>query len=240
MASQLVLAFAAGLLSFITPCVLPLVPGYLSVAAGVDAGRSEADGAPRMLRGAVPFVLGFVVVFALAGAVAGLAGSATASYRPVVAKVGGIVIVAMGFALLGALPGPGLARVVAAAPGRRARRSPVLLGAAFALCSAPCVGPMLASILVLAADTETAAEGTALLLVYAAGLAVPFLLVAATLGRALARLRPLRDLAPALRAVSGGVLVATGLLLFFDRLWWVNLYVNRMLRAVGLDGIPTV
>jgi len=241
MGGEIAVAFAAGLLSFATPCVLPLVPGYLSVVAGLEADSLAGGGrhvTRRVLAATVPFVLGFTMVFALAGAAAGAFGGVADDWRPVLIKGGGVLIVAMGFALMGLLPVPYLERLVAPAPGERARRSPVLLGAAFALCFAPCLGPVLASLLALASSQETAGRGAALLAVYSAGLALPFFAVGAAYGRAMGTFRWIRDRQVAVRAISGAVLVAIGLLLFFDRLWWLNVPINRFLQSVGLDSLP--
>jgi cytochrome c-type biogenesis protein len=241
MGGEIALAFAAGLLSFATPCVLPLVPGYLSVVAGLEAD-ALAGGGPtvtrRVVGATIPFVIGFTIVFALAGAAAGAFGGAADAWRPILVKAAGILIVAMGFALMGLLPLPFLERLVAPAPGERARRSPVLLGAAFALCFAPCLGPVLASLLALASSQETAGKGAALLAVYSAGLALPFFAVGIAYGHAMGAFRWIRDRQSVVRAISGAVLVAIGLLLFFDRLWWLNVPINRALQSIGLDGLP--
>lgn len=241
MGGEVALAFAAGLLSFATPCVLPLVPGYLSVVSGIEADALQHGGRPaatRVMAATVPFVIGFTIVFALAGAAAGAFGGAADAWRPVLIKAAGLVIVAMGFALAGVLPLPFLERLIAPPPGERARRSPVLLGGAFALCFAPCLGPVLASLLALASSQETAARGAALLAVYSLGLALPFFAVGAAYGHAMGAFRWLRDRQAIVRAVSGAVLVAFGLLLFFDRLWWLNVPLNRLLTSLGLDGLP--
>src|SRR4029453_6459368 len=152
-----------------------------------------------------------------AGAAAGAFGSAADAWRPVLVKAAGVLIVAMGFALMGLLPLGFRERFVAPEPGERARRSPLLLGAAFAVCFAPCLGPVLASLLALASSQETAPRGAAVLAVYSMGLAVPFFAVGAAYGHAMGAFRWLRDRQAVVRAVSGGVLVAFGLLLFFHR-----------------------
>jgi cytochrome c-type biogenesis protein len=238
---EVAVAFAAGLLSFATPCVLPLVPGYLSVVAGLEADALSAGGrgaSRRVVLATVPFVIGFTVVFALAGAAAGAFGSAADAWRPVLVKAAGLLIVAMGFALMGLLTVPFVERLVAPEPGARARRSPLLLGAAFALCFAPCLGPVLASLLALASSQETAGRGAALLTVYSAGLALPFFAVGAAYGHVMGAFRWLRDRQATVRVISGAVLVGIGLLLFFDELWRLNVPINRLLQAVGLDSLP--
>jgi len=218
-----VVAFGAGLVSFGTPCVLPLVPAYLS-AIGIRPG-----GARGSLMAALPFVIGFSLVFVVMGVLAGLAGGTLADHREQLSKLSGIVIVAMGLAMLGLLPLPLLDRTMAPAvePARRSG-SPLLLGGAFGLCFTPCVTPVLASLLALSASTATAARAGLLLAAYAAGLALPFLLAAVALGRTLAVFRVVRDRYDLVRVFSGVVLLAAGLLVFFDRTYILNGWVNHV------------
>ena len=232
MSAKIALAFAAGLLSFVTPCVLPLVPAYLSAVSGSEPGA----GGRRVAAASVPFVAGFTAVFVGLGALAAAAGGLLDENRTLLLEVAGIVVVVLGFAFMGLLPFPYLERLAAPelVERARARGSSVLLGGAFGLCAAPCVGPVLASILALASDTSTVAEGSLLLLVYSAGLALPFVAVGIGFARVLAASRWLRDRYGVLRAISGVVLVAIGLLLFFDRFWWLNVAVNRALEFVGV------
>jgi cytochrome c-type biogenesis protein len=216
-------AFGAGVVSFCTPCVLPLVPAYLS-AISIRPG-----GPRRSLAAALPFVIGFSAVFIVMGVLAGLAGGTLADHREQLSKLSGIVIVAMGLAMLGLLPLPLLDRTMAPAvePARRSG-SPLLLGGAFGLCFTPCVTPVLASLLALSASTATAARAGLLLAAYAAGLALPFLLAAVALGRTLAVFRVVRDRYDLVRAFSGVVLLAAGLLVFFDRTYILNGWVNHV------------
>ena len=232
MEAKIPLAFAAGLLSFATPCVLPLVPGYLSAVSGAAPGQ----GGRRVLAASVPFVAGFTLVFVALGAAAGAAGGLLEENRRLVLQVAGIVVVTLGFAFMGLLPFPFLERLAAPGlvDGARRRGSAALVGAAFAVCAAPCVGPVLATILALAGDASTAVQRSVLLLVYALGLALPFLLVGVGFARTMTAFRWLRDRYGAVRAVSGAVLVAVGLLLFFDRFWWLNVALNRAFEAVGI------
>jgi cytochrome c-type biogenesis protein len=218
--NQAAAAFAAGLVSFATPCVLPLVPAYLSAI-----GASATD-PHRALRAAAPFVVGFSAVFIALGVAVGLAGSLITDHRLELIHVGGIVIVAMGFIMMGLFRVPLIERSLA--PGiepARASGSALLLGGAFGLCWTPCVGPVLGSILALAATEATAARGAGLLAAYAAGLAIPFLAVALGLGQAMSAARFLRDRYATVRVVSGLILVAAGLLVFFDKAYVVNAWV---------------
>jgi cytochrome c-type biogenesis protein len=232
METKIPLAFAAGLLSFVTPCVLPLVPGYLSAISGVQIGV----GGRKVVAASVPFIAGFTLVFVALGALAGALGGLFHDQR-LLQMIAGVVIVIFGFAFMGLLPFPWLDRMVAPELVENARRrgSRALLGGAFGVCAAPCIGPVLASILALAGDESTAAQGSLLLLIYSLGLAVPFVLVGIGFDRAMGASRWLRDRYAVVRVVSGALLVALGLLLFFDRFWWIRIGFNRMLEKFGFD-----
>ena len=232
MEAKIPLAFAAGLLSFVTPCVLPLVPGYLSAVSGVEVGV----GGRRVVAASLPFIAGFTAVFVALGAAAGGAGGLFDDNRLLVLKVAGLVVVVFGFAFMGLLPFPFLERLAAPGliEGARRRGSSALLGGAFGVCAAPCIGPVLASILALAGASSTVAQGSLLLAVYSAGLALPFLLVGIGFDRAMGAFRWLRDHYGVLRVVSGGLLVSLGLLLFFDRFWWLNIGFNRLFESLGI------
>jgi cytochrome c-type biogenesis protein len=215
-------AFSAGLLSFATPCVLPLVPAYLSA---IGARSSDPR---RALLASLPFVLGFSLVFVALGASAGLAGGALTDHRLQLIKLSGIVIVAMGLVMVGLIRLPALDRSFAPGLGpARASGSSVLLGGAFGLAWTPCIGPVLGSILTLAATGATAARGAALLAAYAAGLAVPFMVAGVALGKVMSGARRVRDHYTIVRAVSGAVLIAAGLLVFFDKTYLVNSWVGQ-------------
>jgi cytochrome c-type biogenesis protein len=230
--AKIPLAFVAGLVSFVTPCVLPLVPGYLSAVSGVQVGV----GGRRVVAASIPFIAGFTVVFVALGAAAGAAGGLFGDNREIVLEVAGLIVVVFGFAFMGLLPFPWLERLAAPGliEGARRRGSAALLGGAFGVCAAPCVGPVLASILALAGESSTVAQGSLLLAVYSAGLALPFLLVGIAFDRAMGAFRWLRDRYDVLRVVSGGLLVGLGLLLFFDRFWWLNVAFNRAFEFFGI------
>jgi cytochrome c-type biogenesis protein len=230
--AKIALAFAAGLLSFATPCVLPLVPGYLAAVSGAAPGAAGR----RVVAASLPFVAGFTAVFVALGAVAAATGALAGDNRRLLMQVAGILVVCLGFAFMGLLPLPWLDRLAAPELVEGARRSgsSALLGAAFAVCAAPCVGPVLATILALASEEGTVAQGSLLLLVYSLGLALPFVLVGVGFARAMGAFRWLRDHYAAVRVVSGAVLVAVGLLLFFDRWWWLNVAFDRTFRFLGL------
>jgi cytochrome c-type biogenesis protein len=233
MAVRLVVAFAAGFASVITPCVLPLVPGYLSAVSGVSPDQLDRPGSARRVAAAsVPFILGFMLVFVALGAgAAAISNVVSASSQT---DIAGFVLVVIGLAFVGLLPVP--ERVVAPGllVGARRRGSRALLGGAFAVCAAPCIGTVLAAVLVLASNTGTALRGAALLAAYALGLGVAFLVAGIAFGRAMSAFRWMRNRYSLIQVGSGLVLVALGLLLFFHRDWWLHVAVNRALDAIGL------
>ena len=233
MLGQIPVAFAAGLLSFLAPCVLPLVPGYLSAVSAVDPARlGERSASRHVVVSSIPFVLGFTAVFVALGTGVAAAGGLLSTTTQ--QEIAGFVVVVFGLAFMGLLPWPERLVAPGLMSGARRTRSNVLLGGAFGVCAAPCIGPVLASILALAGSTSTVLQGSVLLLAYSAGLAVPFLVTGIAFARAMSAFRRLRDHYGAIQFVSGAVLVAIGLLLFFDRFWWLRVALNRALGAVGV------
>jgi cytochrome c-type biogenesis protein len=233
MGGRLPIAFIAGFASVITPCVLPLVPGYLSALSTVEPGRlGERSTVRRVVVASVPFILGFTAVFVLLGAGAAAIGNTVSAQAQT--EIAGFVLVVLGVAFLGLLPVP--ERVVAPGllAGAHRRGSGALLGGAFAVCAAPCIGTVLAAVLVLASDTGTALKGAALLAAYALGLGAAFIAAGVAFTRAMSAFRWLRDRYQLIQMVSGAILVALGLLLFFHRDWWLHVAVNRALDAIGL------
>ena len=235
MLTRIPIAFVAGLASVAFPCVLPLVPGYLAVVSAGAARPGEPGSARRLLRGSVPFFAGFTVVFVALGA--GAAAVAELAGPQVQARLAGLVLVTFGFAFLGLLPLPGGGVGEGLLARARDRGSSLLLGAAFAVCAAPCIGGVLAGILVLAGDTGTVARGAVLLFFYSAGIAVAFLLLGLAFARAIGAFRWIRDRYRLIQAVAGTMLVALGLLLFFDRYWVLQTLFARALRAAGIESI---
>jgi cytochrome c-type biogenesis protein len=223
---QLAAAFVAGLVSIAAPCVLPLVPGYVSVIAGVGAAPR------RIVERSVPFALGFTVVFVVLGASAAALGSVLPQERRI--EVAGFLLVVFGLAFAGLLPWPERLLAPRFVEHARERGSSALLGAAFAVCAAPCVGAVLGSVLVLASASGTVLRGIALLTAYSLGLTFAFLLVALLLVRPF---RALRSKWTYVRALSGATLVVFGLLLFFHREWWLYVGLRRVLDALGLGEV---
>ena len=215
------LAFAAGLLSFFSPCVMPIVPGYLSLVSGVAIG-SEPTGrrqTERVTIASVLFILGFTVVFVALGATAALLGDLLNGSRPTFTRVAGLLMIAMGLLLIGLIRVPLLARDyrVQFIDRPYGPVGTVLIGMAFGFGWTPCIGPVLASILLYAGTAETAQQGALLLLVYSLGLGVPFVAAALALSRAVDALGWVRRHLRTLNLVSGGLLMLLGLLFLFNQ-----------------------
>ncbi|MHB1295286.1 MAG: cytochrome c biogenesis CcdA family protein [Anaerolineae bacterium] len=214
----------AGLLSFFSPCILPLIPVYLGYMTGTALGAGEEVGRFRTLTHALLFAVGFGAVFVALGAAAGWVGSLLYSAIPVIMRIGGLVLVVFGLHMTGLVSIPFLQmerRLALAADRPRTYWTSVLVGIVFAAGWTPCVGPVLASILFLAADSQTASAGAGLLALYSLGLGVPFLMVAALIDVAAPVLRKLNRHAHVLSVVSGAVLLVMGVLLLtglFDRI----------------------
>jgi cytochrome c-type biogenesis protein len=227
MLSRIPIAFLAGFASFVAPCVLPLVPGYLSAVSSLEARHfGEPGAARRVLAGSVPFVAGFTSVFVLLGALAGALGSVVD--QRVYKEIAGFVLVVVGLAFARLLPLPQGLIAPRLLTGARDSGSNLLLGGAFAVCAAPCIAPILVSALVLAGDSSTIAQGAVLLFAYSLGLAIPFVLAGLVFAPAMGSFRWLRDRFHYFEIAGGLVLVALGLLFFFDRLWWLRSAFNHL------------
>lgn len=208
-AVSVVAALVGGLLSFFSPCVLPLVPVYLGYISGVAVGRSSSQARRVVVSHALVFVLGFSLIFALLGAAVGLLGQALNAALPTLTRVGGVVLVVLGLQMAGVLRIPALysekrweGRLGASAGYLRS----LLIGMIFAAGWTPCVGPVLTAILLLAMQTATAWRGAWLLLVFAAGLGIPFIVTGALLDVLMPRLKRVGKHAQAI-SVAGGILL---------------------------------
>lgn len=233
--SAFAVALLAGFVSFLAPCVLPLVPGYLSAVSAVEANRLGEPGTTRrVVVSSLPFVLGFTLVFVLLGTAAAFVGNAVARDQFLLERVSGFVLIVFGLAFIGLLPWPERLFGAGLQQEARSRGSRVLLGGAFAVCAAPCIGPVLAGILVLAGSSSTVLQGAALLAVYSLGLAIPFVLAGVLFTRSMAAFRWLRDHYQLIQISGGVIMVAVGLLLFFGRFYILRIYVNRALEWLGL------
>ena len=213
------LAFAAGALSFFAPCVLPLIPVYLSFLTGTQVGATERPGRAATLRQAFSFVAGFSLIFVLLGATASALGRLTYDALPLLRQVGGVLLIILGLHLVGWLKIPFLYRETRLAlnPGRRtSAATSFVVGVVFAAGWTPCVGPVLSGILFLAADTASLPRGIALMFCYAAGLGLPFIICALAVDWATARIRRFSRHLARVSVVSGVFVAALGVLLLFD------------------------
>jgi cytochrome c-type biogenesis protein len=259
-------AFGAGILSFLSPCVLPLVPGYLSMITGLEAAELEGgagmgtrDERPPMaplLRGILLFVAGFTVVFVALGATASGLGHLLSTHKLELAWVAGVIVIVLGIVmLLGAMPatvwaklGSGPAGSVARVVGeRRFQVRPSALGAwaapvmgmAFAFAWTPCIGPVLGAILGLAATRSSLAGGSLLLFAYSLGLGVPFLITGLAFGRLTDLYARARRGLWVLHIVGGVLLVVFGVLLLTHQLSWVAEQLQTVMRHIGLGRFTT-
>jgi cytochrome c-type biogenesis protein len=214
-------AFSAGAVSFFAPCVVPLLPAYVTYLGGSTLGEAAEDpGAfqSRVLRGGLLYVVGFGLVFVALGVLAGLLGGAATSIgvKTWLQRGGGVLVILMGLALLGFLPASiserGFAPLQRRAGGERGA-SPLVLGVVFGAAWTPCVGPVLASILTLAAARQGVAQGGILLAAYTVGLGLPFVVCSVALAGFPGMVRPLARFSVVLNRVAGALMVLLGLLL---------------------------
>jgi len=235
-------AFLGGVLSFLSPCVLPLVPPYLCYLAGLTfdqlaAGKAQLEVARRVFLAAVAFVLGFSVVFVAMGATATAVGQLLAEYADLLAKIAGIVLIVFGLHVLGVLRIPFLMREARIEVDRPAGLlGSFLVGMAFAFGWTPCVGPVLAAVLFVAASEEQVWRGASLLAAYAAGLAVPFLFAAAALRPFMSLLRLFRRHAALVERIMGALLVLTGVLFFTGTMNVVGFWLLEYVPVLGRLG----
>ncbi|MFN2488664.1 MAG: cytochrome c biogenesis CcdA family protein [Actinomycetota bacterium] len=232
-------AFLAGLVSFLSPCVLPLVPGYLSYMSGI--GSAEGGQRRSLHTGivALAFVLGFTAVFVPLGATATVLGSLLVEYRTTLGRIGGVLIIVMGLVFMGALRLPWLYREARFHPTPKAGLwGSVLLGVAFAFGWTPCIGTTMGVALTMAAGRASAggpAEGAFLLAVYSLGLGVPFILAGLGVARLTNAVAWLRRHARAVNLAGGTLLVTVGVLFLTDQLFRISIWMQKAFIAANLD-----
>ncbi|WP_062431002.1 cytochrome c biogenesis CcdA family protein [Herbidospora daliensis] len=202
------IALLAGLVSFLSPCVLPLVPGYLSYVTGMSADPKRG----RLVLGSVLFVLGFALVFVLGGALFGGLGAAMLGNAEVITRVLGVVTIVLGLAFIGIIPGLQRDFRIHKVPAAGLAGAP-LLGIVFGLGWTPCIGPTLAVVLTLSVDQGSAARGALLAFGYALGLGLPFVAAGLAYRKALHTFRAVRRHTQLITRIGGAMLVAVGLLL---------------------------
>ncbi|NLE73522.1 MAG: cytochrome c biogenesis protein CcdA [Actinobacteria bacterium] len=217
------LSLVAGAASFLSPCVLPLLPGYLSFVSGVSVDELQA-GRRRVLPATLAFVLGFAVVFTAAGAGVAFVGEAIRAYERQLQIAAGILLIVLGLLVAGAIPSGQLERERRVLPFRSPKGivGAMLTGFAFALGWTPCVGPILASILTLAASGRDPLGGALLLFVYSVGLGAPFVVAGLLFSKLLNVLDWAKRHVRAIRIVSGVLLAGYGVLIILGRLGWLS------------------
>ena len=221
MPTDFVLAFAAGTLSFFAPCVIPLLPAYVSYLTGAALSEIRSDPSAyqaRVVKGGLLYVLGFGLVFVGLGVAAGIAGQGLKADALVFQRVGGAVVIVMGLALAELLPARIAQRtfnpINLSRPGQTGgAAAPLVLGVVFGTAWTPCVGPVLASILVLAANTHRALQGGTLLTAYTLGLGLPFVVASLLLASFPSVFSRLRRIASITSRVAGVLLIGLGVLL---------------------------
>ena len=233
-------AFLAGIISFLSPCVLPLVPGYLSLMSGVSV--AAATSRAQMLRATLLFVAGFTVVFTAFGAGASAIGQTLIEHQRELTRIAGVVVIVMGLVIAGLFTPLALMRE------RRfhvdverfgAVAAPVM-GMAFAFGWTPCIGPILSVVLSTAATSDTLGQGVVLLVAYSLGLGVPFVAAGLALERLTGVFGWVKRHIRVLNLVAGAVLVSFGVLLVTNQLGWLSGVISDGLDAVGLDRLLTV
>jgi cytochrome c-type biogenesis protein len=234
------IALAAGVLSFLSPCVLPLVPSYLSFVTGMTLDDLQ-EGQDRhiVMLHSLLFVSGFSAVFIVLGATASYMGVFFNAYEEWIAGIGGVLIIVLGLHLMGVFRFTTLLRErrVHLAEKPAGKMGTVAVGAAFGAGWTPCIGPILGSILTLAGTTETLWSGVGLLVVYSVGLAVPFLLAALALDRFLGAFKRFRRFIPWMERGSGALLILLGILLVTQRFTDLSGYLARLTPGFILERI---
>ena len=216
------LVFAEGILSFLSPCVLPLLPAYISYLAGASVDDIKASAALRksLIFNAIGFTVGLSLVFISLGAGASLLGGVLLKQGNLLRKIGGVVVVIFGVHHTGAITLPFLnyekrLQVTGKTPGFF---KAMLLGITFSFGWTPCIGPILGSVLILAGNTSKVVQGMGLLGVYSLGMSIPFILIALALGKFLSSFRKIMPYFPVIKIVSGVLLILMGVLIYFNYL----------------------
>jgi cytochrome c-type biogenesis protein len=230
-------ALGAGLVSFLSPCVLPLVPGYLSAVTGVSVTELDRADWRRVLAPSLLFVASFSTIFILLGLSATGIGQALQDHRDTLEKVAGALIIAMGALFVGSLFVARLNREwhVDALMSRAGKGGPLITGMAFAIAWTPCIGPTLGAILSAASLSSSAAHGALLLAVYSAGLGIPFLLTALAFSHLTTAFAAVKRHYAAMMAVAGGILIAMGVLILTGEFFRLNVEAQRLTSDLGLN-----
>ena len=230
-------ALGAGLVSFVSPCVLPLVPGYLSAVSGVSVGELDQAERRRVLIPSLIFVASFSTIFILLGLTATGIGQTLQGQRDTLEKVAGALIVAMGVLFVASLFVARLNREwhVDALMSRAGKGGPLIAGMAFAIAWTPCIGPTLGAILSAASLSSSVAHGALLLAVYSAGLGIPFLATALAFSHLTTVFAAVKRHYAAIVGISGGILIAMGVLILTGTFTELNRWAADATRDLGLN-----
>lgn len=230
-------AVAAGAVSFLSPCVLPLVPGYLSAVVGVAPADLRRTGKRRVLIPSLLFVASFSAIFVLLGVGATLFGQSFAAHRQLLDKTAAVLIITLGVLFIAAMFVTRLNREwhVDALMQRAGRGGPLVAGAAFAIAWTPCVGPTLGAILSAAALSSSALHGAVLLAFYSAGLAIPFLATALAFERMTSLFAVIKRHFPVVIGAGGVVLIGMGALIWSGELFRLNIQAQQALNSLGIN-----
>ncbi|HYG96612.1 MAG TPA: cytochrome c biogenesis protein CcdA [Solirubrobacterales bacterium] len=230
-------ALAAGIVSFLSSCVLSLVPGYLSAVSGVSASELESAGWRRVLGPSLLFVASFSAIFILLGLTATGIGSFLDDNKDLLEKISGALMVAMGLLFVGSLFITRLNKEwhLDGLLERAGTGGPIVAGAAFAIAWTPCIGPTLGAILTAASLSDSAGRGAFLLAVYSAGLAIPFLLTAVAFSQMTTAFAVVKRHYRAIVAVGGVILIGMGVLIWTGELYQLNIEAERFFGDLGLD-----
>jgi cytochrome c-type biogenesis protein len=227
-------AFAAGIFSFLSPCVLPLIPSYLSFVSGVSLDEMRSDQASsrvrwRVVLNSAAFIIGFSLVFVSLGASASFLGGLFLGYRHIIRVLGGVLIIVVGLYLVGLFKIAALERYLQfnLKDKPAGYLGSILVGITFAVAWTPCVGPILGATLALAGTAGEVSRGTVLLTSYAAGLGLPFFLSALAINSFFQFSQRLRRYIPAIHVAGGLLLIIAGMLLITDYMTMLNAYVLR-------------
>jgi cytochrome c-type biogenesis protein len=233
----LIAALLAGVVSFLSPCVLPLVPGYLAAVSGVSVNDLDDAGWRRVMIPSLIFVASFSTIFILLGLTATRIGSALSDHQDLLEKIAAAVIIAMGVLFVASFFVVKLNKEWRpdALIERAGKGGPLIAGAAFAIAWTPCIGPTLGAILSAAALTESAGKGALLLAVYSAGLAIPFLLTALAFNRMTTAFAVVKRHYAALVAVGGLILIGMGVLIWTGELFRLNIEIQSWMTELGID-----
>ncbi|WP_138204632.1 cytochrome c biogenesis CcdA family protein [Haloimpatiens lingqiaonensis] len=226
---NIILAFSAGVLSFLSPCILPLIPAYITYLTGmsieeINSGKDKIT----IVKKSLGFILGFSIIFILMGVSISSVGKVLSNNRDVFRKVGGILIIIFGLHTMGILKIKTLYREGRVLNMRKAEGTfgAIVLGMAFATGWTPCIGPILSSILIYAGSVDSVSKGVLLLVFYSLGMAIPFFLTALLIQKLSVYLKRIYKYFPVISFISGAVLILMGIMIFTNKLTMLNNYLN--------------